>query len=213
MIEDRRRSISLKDKIVTFTGPPDSGKSNLVRYLLTLPEYRNHLIYDPLFAFDPEEYSVIRPPDRSTKWRRYEDGNRDLNEAVDRFVLDVPPQLRPDYFVVDEAGRLLPNNKPEGAAMGELNDFNAHLGISLWIVGQRFQQLNSDLKSKATHHFVMGYKGQNDKNYLRNYHEDAPAALDEVKAEHGTYGFVHIGPNGALNKIPPVPKVGEKAEL
>jgi len=207
------QGIKLKDNIVTFTGPPDSGKSNLVKYMLSLDAYANHMVYDPLFGFDPDEHDVIRPPNKKTKWRRYEHGNADLNEAADRFVLDADAGVRPDYFVIDEAGRLLPNQKPEGGAMGELNDFNAHLGVSVWLVGQRFQQLNSDFKNKATHHFVMGYKGKNDKNYLTDIHEDAPEAIDRAKERWGQYAFVHIGPNGSLHELKPVPEMGAKSKI
>lgn len=204
--------IKLKNNIVTFTGPPDSGKSNLVKYMLTLDQYQRHLVYDPLFGFDPEQHNVIRPPSTETKWRRYEAGNPELNEAVDKFVLGPPPDQRPHYFIVDEAGRLLPNQKPEGSAMGELNDFNAHYGISLWIIGQRMAQLNSDLKNKATHHFVMGYKGRNDRKALEDLHKDLPEALDEIKAQD-PYGFAYTGPNNTLMTFKSVEEVGTKAGL
>lgn len=204
--------IKLKKSIVTFTGPPDSGKSNLVKWLLRQEEYSRHLVYDPLFGFNPEALNVIRPPNRQTKWRRYEHGNPELNEAVDKFVLGPEASERPHYFVVDEAGRLLPNQKPEGSAMGELNDFNAHYNISLWIIGQRMAQLNSDLKNKATHHFVMGYKGKNDRDALKDLHEDLPQALDKVK-QKDPFGFAYTGPNNTLKTFESVEEVGDKAGL
>lgn len=204
--------ISLRDSIVTFTGPPDSGKSNLVKYLLRQEAYRRHLVYDPLFGYDPEALNVIRPPSRATKYRRYEHGNPELNNAIDEFVL-VPEDKRPSYFVVDEAGRLLPNQKPEGEAMGELNDFNAHYGISLWVVGQRHAQINSDLSNKATHHFVCGYKGRNDRQALRDLHRDLPEALDRAKERYGQFAFAYTGPNNSLEVFRPVEKVGSKAGL
>lgn len=204
--------ITLRNKIVVFTGPPDSGKSNLVKWLLTQPEYRSHLVYDPLFGFDPDLFNVIRPPDRSTKWRRYEDGNPELNEAVDRFVIGAGSEHRPSFFVVDEAGRLLPNNKPVGAAMGELNDFNAHYGISLWVVGQRLAQINTDLENKATHYFVMGYQGKNDRRALANVHTGLPDALDNIK-HHDPYGFAYVGPNNTLSTFRSVEKVGKKSMI
>jgi energy-coupling factor transporter ATP-binding protein EcfA2 len=201
--------ISLENKIVTFTGPPDSGKSNLVKYMLTLSPYKSHLVYDPLFGFDPDIHNVVRPPDTSTRWRRYEDGNSKLNEAVDEFIFNQEPSKRPRYFVIDEAGRLLPEGKPEGPAMGELNDFNAHYGIGVWLIGQRFAQINTDFENKATHHFVMGYKGKNDKQALKDIHEDLPETLDETSE----FGFAHVGPNGTLDKFKPVPEVGSKGKL
>jgi energy-coupling factor transporter ATP-binding protein EcfA2 len=201
--------ISLENKIVTFTGPPDSGKSNLVKYMLTLSPYKSHLVYDPLFGFDSDMHNVVRPPDSSTRWRRYEDGNPKLNEAVDEFIFNQEPSKRPKYFILDEAGRLLPEGKPEGPAMGELNDFNAHYGISVWLIGQRFAQINTDFENKATHHFVMGYKGKNDKRALTDIHEDLPEMLDETSE----YGFVHVGPNGTIEKFKSVPEIGTKGQL
>lgn len=206
------RKISLSNEIITFTGPPDSGKSNLVKWLLRQPAYRSHLVYDPLFGYDPESLNVIRPPSTETKWRRYERGNPELNQAVDEFILTADETFRPSYFVVDEAGRLLPEGKPEGAAMGELNDFNAHYGISVWLIGQRFAQINSDFENKATHHFVLGYKGKNDKRTLQDIHEGLPESLDTIKAKD-PYGFAYVGPNGDLRTFRRVPEVGHKAGL
>jgi len=205
---NRMQTINLKNEIATFTGPPDSGKSNLVKYMLRLPEYRRHLVYDSLFGYDPDELHVIRPPSRETKWRRYDEGNPELNQAVDKFVL-TETENRPHYFVIDEAGRLIPNQKPEGEAMGELNDFNAHYGISVWVIGQRFAQINSDFTNKATHHFVMDYKGRNDKRALRDIHEDLPEALEETSQ----YGFVYSGKGGDLRRFQSVPEVGKKRML
>lgn len=204
--------IKLARNIVTFTGPPDSGKSNLVKAMLRMDPYQRHLVYDPLFGFDPETHNVIRPPNKRTHWRRYEHGNPQLNEAVDTFVLGPPPDKRPQYFIVDEAGRLLPNGKDEGSAMGELNDFNAHYDMSIWVIGQRFAQINSDFENKATHHFVMGYKGKNDRRALRDIHEDLPEALDRVK-QVDPFGFVYTGPNNTLRVFKSVDKVGEKGAL
>lgn len=204
--------IELADNIVTFTGPPDSGKSNLVKYMLTLDAYQSHLVYDPLFGFDPEEHNVIRPPDQSTKWRRYESGNPELNRAVDQFVIAKDDKPRPSYFIIDESGRLLPMGKPEGSAMGDLNDFNAHYGISVWVIGQRLAQINTDFENKATHHFVMGYKGKNDRQALKDLHTDLPDALDSIKARD-PYGFAYTGPNNDLRTFKAVPEVGSKAGL
>jgi len=206
------KGISLQNNIVTFTGPPDSGKSNLVKYMLRVDPYSRHLVYDPLFGYDDNTLNVIRPPDRSTKWRRYEDGNPALNQAVDEFVL-VDKERRAHYFIIDEAGRLVPNRKDEGSAMGELNDFNAHYGISVWLIAQRHTQMNSDFENKATHHFVMGYKGRSDRKNLRELHADAPDLLDKAKREMGSYAFIYVGPDNTLKAFPPVKEVGQKAGL
>jgi hypothetical protein len=205
--------IEMVDNIVTFTGPPDSGKSNLVKYLLRQDPYANHMVYDPLFGFDEERLNVIRPPDTSTKWRRYEEGNPALNQAVDEFVLRKDEAKRPEYFVIDESGRLLPMGKPEGSAMGELNDFNAHYGIGVWLIGQRLAQLKTDFENKATHHFVMGYKGKNDRQALKDLHRDLPEAIDRAKQKWGEFAVAYTGPNNTLMTFPPVPETGEKGGL
>lgn len=204
--------IKLANNIVTFTGPPDSGKSNLVKWLLRQEPYRSHLVYDPLFGFNPEQVNVIRPPDQSTKYRRYEQGNPELNKAVDQFVLTKDDKPRPSFFVIDESGRLLPVGKPEGSAMGELNDFNAHYGIGVWVIGQRHAQINTDFENKATHHFVMGYKGKNDRQNLKDLHQDLPQALDSIKAQD-PFGFAYTGPNNDLRTFRSVPEVGSKGQL
>lgn len=207
--------INLRRDMVCIIGPPDSGKSNLAKFLLSQPQYRRHLVYDPLHGFDSKEYNVIRPPTEDYKWRRYEEGNPELNRAVDRFILDAPPEKRPAYFVIDEAARLLPLHQEEGPAMGNLNDFNAHIdlgdnqGMSVWLLCQRFAQLNADFENKATHYFVMGFGGKNDKDALNKVHDDLVDMLHQTKE----YGFVYVGPNGMIRKFDPVEKMGEKAKI
>jgi hypothetical protein len=97
--------------------------------------------------------------------------------------------------------------------MGELNDFNAHYGIGVWLIGQRLAQLNSDFENKATHHFVMGYKGKNDRKALRDLHENLPEAIDEAKKEYGEFAVAYTGPNNTLKTFPAVSETGEKAGM
>lgn len=203
--------VHLENNIWVVIGPPDSGKSNFVKYLLSLDPYRRHLVYDPLFGYDPSEYYVVRPPDESTKYRRYEAGNPELNRAVDKFVL-VDKEKRPSYFIIDEAGRLLPNQKDEGSAMGELNDFNAHYGISVGLIGQRLQQINSDFENKATHYFILGAMGKNDFAALNDLHEDAEAFVKASRPFGATYIGTYGGETSICNIAPP-PKMGEKGQL
>lgn len=201
--------INLDRQITLFIGPPDSGKSNLVKYMLSLPQYRSHLVADPLFGFDENMFNVVRPPDKSTKWRRYEYGNRWLNDVADRFVLGVESERRPRYFVVEESGRLLKNMKDEGEAMGELNDFNAHYDVGIWLLGQRLAQINTDFENKATNYFVMGYQGKNDKRTLADIHTALPEALDSLPR----YGFAYVGSNNLLKTFRPVERMGEKSKM
>lgn len=201
--------IDLANKITIVVGPPDSGKSTLLKYLLTRPEYQRHLVYDPLFGFDPEKHNVIRPPNKKTKWRRYEKGNPELNKAVDKFVL-VDDDKQPDYLVVDECGRLLPNHKEEGSAMGELNDFNAHYGMGVILLGQRLAQLNTDFENKATRYFVMGFAGKNDRSQLEDVHVDLP----EYVEKNDDFGFTYVRiDDNSIHNFESVPEVGEKSDL
>lgn len=201
--------ISLEKDIVVIVGPPDSGKSNLAKYLLSLPQYRSHLVYDPLFGFDENMYNVVRPPDKSTQYRRYEEGNKHLNIACDKFIIDPPKEKTPKYFAIDECGRLLKNGKPEGDAMGELNDFNAHYGVGIWLMGQRLAQLNTDFENKATHYFVTGYQGKNDRRALKDIHEDLPEYLDATQQ----FGFTYVGKNNTIMNFRPVDKMNDKSQL
>jgi len=207
--------ISLNRDFVVIVGPPDSGKSNLAKWLLSRKEYARHLVYDPLYGFDPSEYNVVRPPSQDYKYRRYEDGNPELNIAVDKFILDTKPSMRPAYFVIDEAARLLPNGKPEGPAMGNLNDFNAHIdlgsgmGLSVWLLCQRLAQLNTDMENKANHFFFMGYSGKNDKRAIEKINPE----IIELLQTTSRYGFVYAGPNDVLRKFESVEKMGEKSKI
>lgn len=207
--------INLRRDITCFIGPPDSGKSNLVKYLLSLDPYRRHLVYDPLFGFDPGDYNAIRPPTNDYKWRRYEDGNPELNKAVDKFIFDAPPEKRPSFFGIDEAARLLPLAKDEGPAMANISDFNAHIdlgdtmGMGVWLMCQRFAQLNTSLENKANHYFIMGVGGKNDRQAVKQLHPEVMDALQQTK----DFGFVYIGPNESLRVFNPVDKMGEKARI
>lgn len=215
MPEDARKAkgIELADNFVVVVGPPDTGKSNLVKHLLRLDEYRKHLVWDPLYGFDPEEVHVVRPPTKAYRYRRYEEGNPELNKAVQKFVLDQTPTKRPDYLVIEECGRMLPNGQPEGPAIGELNDYNAHYGVSVWLLGQRLAQINTDLENKATHYFVTGFQGKNDKQAFRDIHEELPERLEEAKKED-PYAFAYAGSNGVLRIFESVPVTGaDKSEL
>lgn len=215
MSDNHFNGINLRRDIVCIIGPPDSGKSNLAKYLLSLNPYRRHLVYDPLFGFDPTEYNVIRPPSKDYKWRRYEQGNPELNKAADKFIFNAPPDKRPSFFVIDEAARLLPLAKDEGPAMANISDFNAHIdlgdrqGMGVWLLCQRFAQLNTSLENKAVHYFIMGIGGKNDTDAVKKIHPDIIPALQSAK----DYGFVYVGPNESLRVFNPVDKMGEKARI
>lgn len=201
--------VSLDGKIICIIGPPDSGKSTLVKWLLRQPEYKNTLMFDPLFGFDESQVNVVRPPKDRPKYRRYEHGNKELNKAVDKFVIGKPREERPDYFGIDETGRMLPNQKDEGYAVGELNDYNAHYAVGVWLIAQRLAQINSDFENKATGYFVTGYEGKNDKRALADVHEKLPEALDYIKT-HDQYGFCYAGSNGKLETFTRIEEKGSK---
>ena len=112
-------------------------------------------------------------------------------------------------FRSDEAGRLLPNHKDEGGPMGELNDFNEHYGVGVWLLAQRHTQINTDFENKATHHFITGYKGKNDKRNLDDLHENAQEYVDA----QSEYGFTYIGPNGKIQNFAAIEPFGEKSML
>lgn len=207
-------SIRTEGKMVCVFGPPDSGKSNLAKYVFSRKEYRRHMIYDPLYGWDPEKYNLIRPPSRASRYRRYEAaGNDELNKAVDNYILDSPPGGRPKYFAIDEAARLLPNGKDPGGAMLDLLDFNAHYNVSVWFLAQRPAQLNTDAENKSAYYFVLGFQGKNDRDALKSIHADLPARLEAAKREFGAFAGVVVGPNNSIAPFRPVPEMGAKGMM
>lgn len=192
-------------------GPPDSGKSNLAKYIFSRKDFRSHLVYDPLYGWDEEEYNLVRPPESAPEYRRYEEsGNDHLNAAAERFILDHPEEDRPNYLVVDEAGRLLPNQKNPGSAMSDLIHFNAHYNVGVFYIAQRPSELNTDAESKSLYTFVMGYRGRSDRRTLKEIHSELPAVLEKAKDELGPYAGAVVGPNRRIAPFEPAPNLSRE---
>lgn len=202
------REVEVGRAMCCIYGPPDSGKSNLAKWFFRRDDFRSHLVYDPLYGWDSDTYNLVRPPARESRYRRYEEeGNDELNLAVERFILDREPENRPAYFVIDEAGRLLPNQKDPGSAMSDLIHFNSHFGVGVWYIAQRPSELNTDAESKSLYYFVMGYRGRSDRRALRDIHSALPDLLDRAKDELGDYAGVAVGPNRRIAPFLPVENV------
>ncbi len=198
--------IKFSGNIVCVFGPPGSGKTNWMKWLFRRNAYSRHIIYDPMHEYDPNRYNVARPP-RSTAYRRYETGNDELNKTVDELIMASPPAIRPRYFVIDEANRLLPNNKPPGEAAQDLIDFNRHYepGITLFALCRRPAQINTDLENLASYYVCFGYQGKNDRRAYGDIHVDLVDALDEKDR----YGPVVVGQDNEISTFEPVDYLGE----
>lgn len=195
-------NVSFDGKIVCVFGPPGSGKTNFVKYVFSKKPYKRHWIYDPMQEYDSDTHNVVRPNNR-----RYDPGNDELNETVDFLVHNQHPDLRPRYFVIDEANRLVPNKKEPGSAVADLIDFNRHIhpGIGVWAVSRRPAQVNTDLENLANHYFIFGSRGKNDENAYRDIATDLPDYL-EAKDE---YESVHVDETGECRILKPVENFGE----
>ena len=197
--------IDFREALVCVIGPPGSGKSNWLKWILQRDGFDRHLIWDPMREHDPNRLNVLRPPPAS-RYRRYEAGNDELNKTVDE-ILSWPPRMRPEYLIIDEANRVLPNGRPPGEAVQDLIDFNRHYepGIGVWFVSRRPAQINSDAENLSKYHIVFGYQGRNDRAAYADIHEDLPDRLREKEP----YQPVVVGPSGEIETFRACPDLGE----
>lgn len=194
-----------ENSIVTVYGPPGSGKTNYIKWLLRQPQYRRHIVFDPMKEYDSGEYNVFRPSSR-----RYDDGgNAELNDLIDDMVISAPGDVRPKFIVVDEANRVIPNRKDPGPAVADLIDFNRHFGVSLITIARRPTQLNTDLENLANHIFIFGGRGKNDYRSYADIHRDLPEAIEEKEQ----YEPVYVSGDGDLRIFDKVPSLGETPTL
>lgn len=197
--------LRLRDSIITVFGPPGSGKTNFMKWLLRQPQYRRHIVFDPMKEYDSGEYNVYRP-----SGRRYDDGgNAELNDLIDDMVISAEEAVRPRFVVVDEANRTIPNRKDPGPAVADLIDFNRHFATSLVAVARRPSQLNTDLENLSNHIFVFGGRGKNDYRSYSDTHRDLPQALEEKEQ----YQPVYVSSEGDLRIFDSVPNLGETPTL
>lgn len=202
--------IELNGKLVCVFGLPNTGKTNFLRHILRLPPYRRHLIIDPVKDYPTDEYVVYRP---NTRYHSSEGGNLDkeANEVVDHFINNSNKALRPRYIVIDEANRVLPNQKTIPPAFKDLIDMNTHFDPPMTLIAacRRPAKIHSDLEEIANHFFIFSQGGRNDE---RNY-ADIASELPEVLENKEPYEFAHVDSNRNVTLYSPVPDMGEKGRI
>lgn len=194
--------VDLSTSIITVFGPGESGKSNFLKWLLSKPEYRRHIVYDPMREYDPEDYVVYRPDNVD-----YEQGNEELNSFLSTMI-DGPRERRPRYIVIDEAANFIPGgNKSAGAYVSRLAHHNTHIypGMSLVLACRHPTDIDSTTREMYNHMFVFGVRGKNAKRALDNLAEGLTEAVENL----GEYQFAHVDSLGNITVFDPVPDMGE----
>jgi energy-coupling factor transporter ATP-binding protein EcfA2 len=169
--------IDLTDKGWAVLGPRGGGKSVLVKHILGLMP--SHLVYDPLNEHQGNRRYV--PTVRESV--------PELESAIKALVIPkraggyaVPA---PSLFVLDEANRYLPPKPaPLPAAVGDLNDFARHWGVSCGYVARRPVQLNQDITELAAYLFVFRLTGRLDCKWLDGLYEGLGDTVRRLKPYH-----------------------------
>lgn len=203
--------IEIFGKIVCVFGHPDTGKTNFLRWLLSLPQYRRHCIFDPVKDYPTGDYTVYRPDSR---YHSSEGGQADkeLNELVDKLINDVGKSLRPRVVVVDEANRPLAHGQPLPPAVRDIIDFNTHYDPPITFVTacrRPAGQMNAEVIELATEFFILSAGGKNDRSHYANIHVDLPDAL-EAKGE---FEVAYAKKGGKCGIFSPVKDMGEKGRI
>lgn len=183
-------------------GLKGAGKSNFVQYLLTLEQYRNHLVYD--VCKEHAGFNRYLPRHRSGEEARVEFG-----EVVQRFVTQNDRGLRPDLLVAEEVSRLAPNRGGAPDELYDLVDLNRHYATGFLGVARRPAQVDTNLVELADNILVFTVRGKND---VKRLNEEAPGSGDAA-ADLEPYHFLRIQGDRSYSVHSPVPEQDTTGKL
>lgn len=203
--------ITLEGKIVCVFGLPNTGKTNFLRYLTSLPPYRRNLIFDPVKDYPTDTYGLVYRPKSRTHSSEGGECDSELGFVVDKMVNNAPKPFKPKYIVIDEANRSLKNRQPIPEPVQDLVDFNTHYDpqMSLICACRRPAKLHTDIREIANHFFVFSQGGKNDSRNYADISEELPELLDKKEQ----YEFVYVDSERDCHIFNPVKNMGEKGRI
>ena len=179
--------LDLENKAFCILGLPNSGKSTLACYLLN--QFGSQaFIYDTLSEYPDQPFDSYVPKDRTSSAEL----EKVLRVAWHKYKL----------IVIDEANRFCPPKpSPLPWAVQDLNDWRAHMGVSIGYIARRPVQLNTDLIELCDYVFLFRLRGKNDCQYLN----DLRAGLGDAVAELGLYHFIVLDSAREFKVFQPIP--------
>lgn len=204
-------NIELEGKLICVFGLPNTGKTNFLRYLTSLPPYRRNLIFDPVKDYPTESTGLVYRPKSRTHSSEGGECDEELGFVIDKMVNNAPESLRPKYIIVDEANRSMKNQHPMPEAVQDLIDFNTHYKpqMSLICACRRPAKLHTDFREIANHFFIFSQGGKNDQRSYANIASELPEMLDEKEQ----YEFVYVDSERNCHLFSPVKNMGEKGRI
>ena len=194
--------LKLKNNHTMVFGLKGSGKSNWVQYVLNQPAYQAHLMYDvcrehePLRCYLPEH-------------RRGDKAIAEFNEVLNRMIIEVEREQRPEVLAIEEVSRLAPNRGGSPESLLELIDLNRHYGVGVVGVARRPAQVDTDLVELADNLIIFKLTGKNDYRRL----ESEKRGLGDAARELGEYEYLVVNGKREYETHRPVPKMNTTGTL
>lgn len=187
---------------VAVFGLKNTGKSNLVQYLLSMPQYQGHLVYDLC-----QEHSALNRYVPSH--RRGSEAEEELEEVAARTVTNQDREMRPDVFAVEEVSRFCSPQSQPPPAVYELVDLARHYRTGLLTVARRPAQVHADLVDLADTVIYFRLKGKNDRRALNRTID----GLGDVVRNLPDYHFARVTGDHRVYVHPPVPEMDTTGRL
>lgn len=187
---------------VAVFGLKKTGKSNLVQYLMRMPQFGGHLVYDvtrehaPLKTYQPTH-------------RRGDEAREELDEVLGRMVTRQDRDMRPDVVVVEEASRFCSPRRAPPPAMYDLLDLARHYRTGLVTVARRPAQVHSDLTELSDTLIIFRLTGKNDYRALN----DIVDGLGDVVRALPEYHFARVTGDRKVYVHGPVPEMDTTGRL